>query len=88
MPGRAFYVCLYAMTSRVTAPHNFICITKELKEDLEMWRLFLTHFNGVFFQHPCAYRQNYRCIHVLWGEGGEAGLGVYWQMCIVHCAVA
>lgn len=34
VPSRGFSVHLYAVSLNVAAPHHFICMTRELKEDL------------------------------------------------------
>lgn len=36
MPSRTFCVSLYTDTSKVMAPHHIICITRELKGDMEV----------------------------------------------------
>lgn len=44
--GRVFCRWLSASTGRVESPKHFVRLTKEHREDLRIWHLFLEHFNG------------------------------------------
>lgn len=48
MPSaRAFARRMYAAMSHAKKPHHKVRITKGIKKDIEMWKLFLTRYNGV-----------------------------------------
>ena len=44
--GRAFLRRMYDLTKGIAKPFYFIRITKEVKEDLKIWEMFLKNFNG------------------------------------------
>lgn len=46
-PGRAFCRRLIDATTRVSKPHHRIRVTKEMREDLKLWTVFLSEYNGV-----------------------------------------
>ena len=47
--GRAFSRRLYLATAKAKKPHHFIRITKDVYEDLMMWKLFIENFNGTSY---------------------------------------
>jgi hypothetical protein len=47
--GRAFSRCLYLATTKAKKPHHLIGVTKEMYEDLLMWKYFVEQFNGNSF---------------------------------------
>ena len=47
--GRAFSMCLYLATTKAKKPHHLIRVTKEMYEDLLMWKYFVEQFNGYSF---------------------------------------
>ena len=52
MPGRAFLRRLIDLTMGISKPFHFIRITKEMREDVQLWGSFLTDFNGRSLFHP------------------------------------
>ena len=48
-PGRAFLRRLIDLTVGISSPPHLIRLTKEVKEDLEVWLSFLAEFNGRSF---------------------------------------
>lgn len=46
---RAFCRRMYEATAGVCRPHVFIQVTRELKEDLQIWEIFLGEYNSVSF---------------------------------------
>ena len=44
--GRAFLRRMYDLTKGIAKPFYFISITKEVKEDLKIWEMFLKNING------------------------------------------
>ena len=46
IPGRAFLRRLIDLTIGIKAPHHKIKLSKEVKEDLKVWKTFLAQFNG------------------------------------------
>ena len=51
--GRAFSRRLYSSFSYAKKPHHFIKVSKGIKDDLLVWKTFLTGFNGVsYMQNP------------------------------------
>ena len=53
VPGRVFLRRLYLSTSGLTKANHHLNITRDIKDDLEMWEEFLTHssaFSRPFFQ--------------------------------------
>ena len=46
-PGRVFLRRLINSTIGISKPYHHIHITREMKEDLRMWLLFLQNYNGV-----------------------------------------
>ena len=42
IPGRAFTRCLYAAGAGLTKPHHHLNVNKEMKEDLAVWKYFLS----------------------------------------------
>lgn len=53
--GRAFCIHLYAATAGVKGPLHYIKITREFKEDLQVWHTFLQSCNGgLFWRQPMA----------------------------------
>lgn len=46
IPGRAFLHRLIDLTIGIKAPHHKIKLSKEVKEDLKVWKTFLAQFNG------------------------------------------
>ena len=47
MPGRPFLRRLYDLTIGIIKPFYTIRLTYETKQDLEMWEMFLQHYNGI-----------------------------------------
>jgi hypothetical protein len=48
MPSaRAFVRRMYSAMSHATRPHHKVRVTKGIQKDIEMWKLFLTQYNGV-----------------------------------------
>lgn len=47
--GRAFSRRLYMATSKAKKPFHFIRITKEIFNDLMIWKMFVENFNGTSF---------------------------------------
>lgn len=74
--GQAFCIHLYAATSITSATHHFIHMIVELKEDLEVRRQFLMHFNGVCWQCLLCLRAD---LQVHSDAAGGVDQGVYWN---------
>ena len=47
--GRAFCRRLYGSFKQAKKPHHFIRVTKGIKDDLLIWKLFLKYCNGVSY---------------------------------------
>jgi hypothetical protein len=47
--GRAFCRRLYGSFKQAKKPHHFIRVTKGIKDDLLIWKLFLKDCNGVSY---------------------------------------
>ena len=49
VPGRVFLRRMINLTIGKKHPHHFIRITKEIKQDLQMWEIFFQSFNDKSF---------------------------------------
>lgn len=79
--GNAFCDHLYTATVKVSAAHHFIMVTWEFREGLQLWKQFLTHFNGVsIWWHPL-------CLQVEL-QAHLAAAGGCWLKTILVVAVA
>lgn len=47
VPGRAFLRRLYALTAKVAKPYHKIYLTEESRNDLRLWKVFLSSHNGI-----------------------------------------
>ena len=52
VPGRAFFRRLIDWTKGIRRPRHFIHITKECKQDIQVWLSFLHQYNGKSFFLP------------------------------------
>ena len=78
--GRAFSKRLYMATSKATKPHHFIRVSKEMFEDLMVWKLFLEQFNGVSYILDDIWLSNYDLQLFTDSAGGaDKGCGVYFM---------
>jgi hypothetical protein len=48
-PGRAFLRRLIDLTRRISQPHFFVWLNRNIKGDLCIWQTFLSSFNGRSF---------------------------------------
>lgn len=49
VPGRVFLRRMINLTIGKKQPHHFIWVTKEVKQDLQIWEMFFHYFNGKSF---------------------------------------
>ena len=47
MPGRAFLRRMYDLTKGINKPFHYVRLSKQVKQDLNMWYHFLKFYNGV-----------------------------------------
>lgn len=47
LPGRAFLLHMYGAIAKLSKPWFYIRLSKEIKEDLKVWLIFLQNHNGV-----------------------------------------
>ena len=57
--GRAFSRQLYMATSKANKPFHFIRVTKNMFEDLMIWKYFLEEFNGITYILDETWLSNY-----------------------------
>lgn len=50
--GKCFLRRLHDATIGITKPHYYIKLTKKIKEDLSLWNMFLSKFNGISLITP------------------------------------
>lgn len=81
MPSaRAFIRRMYAAMSTATQPHHRVRLTKGIKEDLAMWRTFLTQFNGLSYMLDLQWTSSDTLGLQTDSAGGAAlGCGAYLQ---------
>ena len=62
IPGRAFLRRIINLQLKLQAPHHHTTLTREAKEDMQLWLTFLSNFNGkAFFMESkvlCSYEIN------------------------------
>ncbi|XP_048587466.1 uncharacterized protein LOC125570208 [Nematostella vectensis] len=74
IPGRAFLRRLINLTIGIKAPHHKIRLTKAAKEDLNVWLVFLSSFNGCsFFLDD--YWSNSQKLRLYTDAAGSLGFG-------------
>ena len=81
MPSaRAFVRRMYAAMSKATRPHHKVRITRGISEDIKMWKLFLTQYNGVSIMLNSEWVSNSH-LQLFTDSAGNAkfGCGVYFQ---------
>ena len=77
-PGRAFLRRLINLTRGVARSHHKIRITGGAKEDLLMWKKFLTNYNGItYFQSR--YWVNNDKLQLFTDAAGSIGFGLFFQ---------
>lgn len=81
MPSaRAFIRRMYSALSQGSRPHHMIRLNKGIKDDLVMWRTFLTQFNGVSYMlNPHWLQNDDLCLQTDSAGGSELGCGVYFE---------
>ena len=77
-PGRAFLRRLINLTCGVKKSHYKIRITREAKQDLEMWIKFLSVFNGVYFFQVQEWVDS-DTLQLFTDSAGSIGFGAYFQ---------
>ena len=78
--GRAFTRRLYMATSKAKKPHHFIRVTKQMFDDLMVWKLFLENFNGVSYILDDEWLSNSDIQLYTDSAGGEGkGCGCYFN---------
>lgn len=77
IPRRAFCRHLYTTTVGACRPHHFVRVTKELREELQLWRTLLEAYNGVsFWQQPMLLQADLQ-MHSDAASG--ASFGLFWK---------
>ena len=73
-PGRAFLQNLYAKTSSVSKPYHKVTLNKQDKEDLQMWKQFLSHHNGIYLYKEELFLSP-QMLHLYTDACGSLGMG-------------
>ena len=73
-PGRAFSRRLYDLSIGLSKPFHHVKITKQVKEDLHVWELFLKNYNGktFFLDHKWAENKH---LHLFTDAASTIGFG-------------
>ena len=74
VPGRAFLRRLIDLTKGIRSPHRFIRITKECKQDIQVWLSFLHQYNGISFFLPDRWLTS-RKLQLYTDAAGSLGYG-------------
>ena len=77
-PGRTFLRRLINLTSGINRSYHRVRITRGAKQDLEMWRTFLSEFNGVTFFQVQEWVESF-ALQLYTDSAGSIGFGVYFQ---------
>lgn len=79
--GRVFSKRLYHAISGISSPFHFVQITSGIRDDLKVWRRFLSTFNGnCLWQAPFCSAS---ALHLQTDAAGSCGYGAYWDG---HCS--
>ena len=73
-PGRTFLRRLYDSLYSVKHDYHYIRITSDLREDLNLWLSFLTHYNGVSMFPPLQWTDN-STLHAF-TDASKSGFGL------------
>lgn len=74
IPGRTFLRRLIDLTKGIAKPHHHKDLTKESRQDLAAWSLFINHFNGksILFKHIWKTSEQ---LHLYTDAAGSWGFG-------------
>jgi hypothetical protein len=78
LPGRPFCRRLINAICGLTKPHHHLRISKGMKNDMRMWKLFFEKFNGILVFHDRFWSSNEDVQLFTDSAGGEGlGFGIY-----------
>ena len=78
IPGRAFVSHLISVSTKVRALHHYVKITNACREDIQMWLLFLSQWNGVsMFYNMESVSSDDLCLYT--DASGTIGFGGYFK---------
>ena len=78
LPGRPFCRRLINATCGLTKPHHHLRITRGMRNDLNMWKLFFENFNGIHVFHDRFWSSNEDVQLFTDSAKGEGlGFGIY-----------
>ena len=75
--GKAFLRRMYEQQIKVKKPFHLIRLTKETKDDLRIWHLFLKFYNGKSIISLPSF-ENSNTLH-MWSDASKAGFGATFQ---------
>ena len=78
IPGRAFCRRLIDATCNLREPHHHTRVTKNMREDLKLWLLFLENFNGTTVMLDKFWYSN-ADLELFTDSAGGIGFGVYFN---------
>lgn len=85
VPGRAFCRRLIDATCNIQKPHYRIRVTNAMREDLQVWVVFLSQYNGVSVMLDSQWTSNDAIQLYTDSAGGKnRGIGIYFQGRYIH----
>jgi hypothetical protein len=78
LPGRAFVSYLLRLAHSVKELHHRVSLTRECRLDMQMWRQFLSTWNGVSFFHDDIFTES-SDMGLFTDASGSIGYGGYWE---------
>lgn len=78
LAGRSFFSYLIKLSTTVRELHHYVHINNECREDLKMWHIFLTHWNGVSVFHDSFYTASSH-MHLFTDAASTFGFGGCYQ---------
>ena len=77
-PGRPFMQRIINLTRGVSTPGAFLSLNPEFRKDIQMWQIFLDHWNGVSLFLP-PFTQTSPDIHLFTDAAGGIGYGAFYD---------
>ena len=77
-PGRSFVSYLLTLAHSVKELHHHVRLNNDCQSDINMWKYFLEHWNGISFFYD-SYLTNASDIELYTDASGSYGYGAYYQ---------
>ena len=78
VPGRAFCRRLIDVTCKLREPQHHTRVTKDMREDLKLWLLFLENYNGTTVMLDKCWYSN-ADLELFTDSAGGTGFGIYFN---------